>query len=115
MHDGEKLEGFVFAKVRPGEAKLAGSVFEPAKTLLSGVTGKNGLVRNKLSEDKLAEWRREIERLARAFIEGDAQIDPREYPMTCKDCGLQSICRVQENVTVLTAEEDYGFGEDGDD
>jgi hypothetical protein len=42
-------------------------------------------------------WRDCIEQLTRDFLEGRAEVDPREPPETCKQCGLQTLCRIQEN------------------
>jgi hypothetical protein len=37
-----------------------------------------------------------IEGLARDFVAGRSAVDPRDYPKTCERCGLQTICRIQE-------------------
>ena len=43
------------------------------------------------------EWRETIEQLARDFLAGRAAVDPRAYPDTCKNCGLQTVCRILES------------------
>lgn len=38
-------------------------------------------------------WQENLERLARSFVAGEAQVDPLP-PSSCSRCGLQSLCRV---------------------
>ena len=38
-------------------------------------------------------WRENLERLAEAFVAGDARVDPLA-PASCAWCGLQSLCRI---------------------
>jgi hypothetical protein len=35
--------------------------------------------------------------MARDFLAGCAEADPREYPETCERCDLQAVCRIEEN------------------
>ena len=46
------------------------------------------LVKNPLTRMQLSEWKAAIEQLARDFIAGRADVDPRDYPKTCERCGL---------------------------
>jgi ATP-dependent helicase/nuclease subunit B len=39
-----------------------------------------------------AEWQRNLEGLAQAFLAGDARVDP--LPTACNYCGLEALCRV---------------------
>jgi hypothetical protein len=41
-------------------------------------------------------WQATLTNLAEAFRAGDARVDPKEFPHTCKHCGLQALCRVHE-------------------
>ena len=59
-------------------------------------------------------WRNYIEQLARDFLAGRADVDPRDYPETCERCGLQALCRIQENQPGLDADEDED-AEEADD
>jgi ATP-dependent helicase/nuclease subunit B len=47
-------------------------------------------------------WRNNLERLAHAFVAGEAQVDPRSTA-SCEHCGLQPLCRVA--ASDATAEE----------
>jgi probable DNA repair protein len=95
----ERLGGLVFAKVRTGESnrEFAGCVRDAKTTLFPGLTGNSGLMRRKLTGEDMAAWRACIEQLARNFLAGQAEVDPRDYPKTCVRCGLQALCRIEEN------------------
>jgi len=44
----------------------------------------------------MALWRARLERLAEAFLSGDARVDPKSPPATCRYCGLQPLCRIHD-------------------
>src|SRR5208337_4935902 len=80
----EELGGLVFAKLRAGERnrEFAGRVRRANETLLSDLKGSNSLVRNTLDDEDIDAWRGYIQQMARDFLAGRAEIDPREYPKT---------------------------------
>jgi ATP-dependent helicase/nuclease subunit B len=41
------------------------------------------------------QWRSTLERLARKFVAGEAQVDPLT-PSSCTWCGLQPLCRIDD-------------------
>jgi ATP-dependent helicase/DNAse subunit B len=92
----EELGGLVFAKVRAGNHAFVGRVGDAKATLLGNLPGNNALVKDSLSLEQLMDWRDCIEQLARDFLAGRADVNPREYPKTCDRCGLQTLCRIQE-------------------
>jgi probable DNA repair protein len=102
----DRLGGMVFAKVRAGDPAFAGRVRSAAATLLPGQKSVSSLVKNPLTDEQLSDWRDCIEQLARDFVAGRAEVDPREYPETCERCGLHTLCRVQEHRAQLEAEDD---------
>lgn len=106
LDKGEQLGGLVFAKVRAGERAFAGYMRDARSTLVASLNGSNGLVRFPLSDALLDDWRTYIDRLAQDFVEGRADVDPRERPRTCERCGLQSVCRILESDDLLLSEED---------
>jgi ATP-dependent helicase/DNAse subunit B len=95
----ERLGGLVLAKVRIGEnnREFAGYVRDAKTTLFPGLTGNHGLMRRKLTNEDMEAWRACIEQLARNFLAGRAEVGPRDYPKTCVRCGLQALCRIEEN------------------
>ena len=91
------LGGLVFAKIRPDKRDFAGCVGDAKSTLLPRIRGNTNLVKRPLTPEQLTEWRKEIQQLAADFLAGRADVDPRAYPDTCNDCGLQALCRIIEN------------------
>ncbi|HEX7053461.1 MAG TPA: PD-(D/E)XK nuclease family protein, partial [Burkholderiales bacterium] len=93
----EELAAVVFAKLKPGEMRFMG--YSRAPNLLPKV------VVNPAPWPKLLEeWQRDTEALGRAFVSGDAHVDPKEDLKTCRLCELQTLCRVYEKFA--------GFSED---
>lgn len=114
LKEDELLGGLAFAKVRPGNLEFAGRVGDAAATLFSGLKGSNPLAKNPFTAEQLLDWRDCIEQLAKDFLTGRAEVDPREAPKTCARCGLQTLCRIQENSSLL-ADGDESETEEGSD
>jgi probable DNA repair protein len=95
-YGGAASGGLVFAKIRAGDTCFAGRVADAQKTIDPNLTGINTMVRRKLTGLDESKWKEYIEQLAKEFVNGRAEVDPRDYPTTCERCGLQSICRIQE-------------------
>ncbi len=112
LKDGEESSGgMVFAQIRSGKGMgFTGRVKKVRETLRSDLKSQSALVKNPLSDADLAAWREYIEKMARDFLAGRAQTDPREYPKTCERCGLMGLCRIQENPP--QAEDDIGDDEE---
>lgn len=47
-------------------------------------------------EDLVSAWHADLARIAADFIGGDAKIDPKTYPHTCRYCDVRSVCRIHE-------------------
>jgi len=109
------VSGLVFAKVRKGKPEFAGRVGKAQETLLPGLSARSALVKQPLTGEQLMDWRGEIERLAAAFVAGDTQVNPREYPETCERCALPGLCRVRDFPPAMNAEDaDENDGEAAD-
>lgn len=93
----EPIGGLAFARVRPGDICFAGRIGDTQGTLSSTLTGYDTLVREPLTAEMLIDWRVCIELLARNFLNGRADVAPRDFPDTCKNCGLHTLCRIHEN------------------
>jgi ATP-dependent helicase/DNAse subunit B len=100
----ETIGGLLFAQLRPGKLAFSGRVRNAASTLFSGLKNSSPLVKKELNDQQLADWRDCIQQLARDFIAGRAEVDPRDYPKTCERCGLQTLCRIQEHSAQLESE-----------
>ena len=81
------------ARVRAGDVGFSGLAADPA--LLPGRTNQwKGQV---VSWGALVDrWSRVLERLAVQFANGDAVVDPKRLPQTCRYCELPTLCRINE-------------------
>lgn len=107
----EPLGGLAFAKVRTGNSCFAGCVGDARATLLPALKSRDALVGKPFEAEMLIDWRDHIEQLARDFLAGRADVNPRDYPKTCERCGLQTLCRIQENPAFLETGENGGNSE----
>ncbi|MGC1461271.1 MAG: PD-(D/E)XK nuclease family protein [Terracidiphilus sp.] len=105
LGEDEELGGLVFAKVRSGDQCFTGHVGDAKASLFPGLPSISSLVKNSLTVEQLIDWRDHIEQLAADFLNGRAEVDPRDYPKTCEHCGLQTLCRVAENRALLDPDE----------
>ena len=96
---GAQVAGLAFGVLRPGELgyrglgdgdHIAPGVSSVASSRLHGARQARDWGAHKLL------WRRHLEKLARAYLEGDARVDPKLPGTTCRYCGLQLLCRVHE-------------------
>jgi ATP-dependent helicase/nuclease subunit B len=94
--DGQ-VAGLAFGVLRPGErgfrglgdaAELAPGVNEVASSRLHGTRDAPDWTAHK------ALWRQRLSALARAYLDGDARVDPKAPGATCRYCGLQPLCRI---------------------
>ncbi len=93
----DTVAGLAFAQVRARECKYVGAgQIDVAPGVESNI---EKLVKEKMPvkdwEDLTAQWRDNLERLAREFLAGEAQVDPLSSS-SCTYCGLQALCRVGE-------------------
>jgi ATP-dependent helicase/nuclease subunit B len=97
--------GLLFAKLRAGESRFVGCMRNARATLLENLHGRDALTRSPLTPDQMHAWREAIEQLARDFVAGRADADPRTWPDTCNRCGLHALCRIHELRTAVDAED----------
>lgn len=95
-YGGPASGGLVFARVRAGETCFAGRVADAKGTIDPDLSGNSSLVKRRLTATEESAWKEYIEGLAKDFLRGRAEVDPRDYPKTCERCGLQPVCRIQE-------------------
>lgn len=67
-------------------------------------------------EELVAAWRIDFAHIAASFSSGNAQVDPKKYPHSCRNCDLRSFCRIDERMECALMEhgeedEDRGGGE----
>ncbi len=95
MH--ETVAGLAFAQVRTRDCKYTGAgQTEVAPGVQCDI---EKLVKEKMPvkdwEDLTVAWQGNLQRLAREFVSGQAQVDPLK-DSSCTYCGLQALCRVGE-------------------
>src|SRR5664279_5718389 len=108
----EYVQGLVFAQLRAGKMKFAGHARDAAKQLLGNPGGKSQLLKQPLEDSMIAEWRIDLLNLANEFQRGEASVNPKHYPKTCKHCGLEGLCRVAET-DIPNQTPDAAFAEAG--
>jgi len=94
----EEIAAVVFAKFRPGDMRFVG-LSRDDKGLPKVPKAKEGW------QPLLRDWKKEAERLGRSFAGGEAGVDPKKDLITCRYCGLETLCRVYEKINVLAEEE----------
>jgi probable DNA repair protein len=86
-----------FGQVRAGEMKFVGLAREEG--VLPDVKTPADAARNGARADwaaQVAFWRGELEALAAEFAAGRADVAPRRGLETCRECGVQPLCRIHE-------------------
>lgn len=99
-----QVTGLAFAKIRAGDVCFEGCV-RNAEEALGPVANIATLKRSTLKDNALDRWRSAIEALARDFLAGRADVNPRDPDQTCKACGLHTICRIHEQENVVEEED----------
>jgi ATP-dependent helicase/nuclease subunit B len=49
-------------------------------------------------QELVGAWHTDLARIAAGFAAGEAAVDPKQYPDTCRHCGLQPFCRIYERL-----------------
>jgi probable DNA repair protein len=49
-------------------------------------------------QEVVAAWRADLARIAAAFVAGRAEVDPKQYPNTCRTCDVKPFCRIYERL-----------------
>ena len=88
-----------FAQVRAGDMKFVALAQD--ESLLAGARIPEQAARSGAEPDwggQIMFWRAELERLARGFAGGAAVVDPKRSLHTCRNCGLQPLCRIYARI-----------------
>jgi ATP-dependent helicase/nuclease subunit B len=103
----DNLKGVLLGRVREDKVKFIGRV-EDARTVMPG---DSKLTRPPYSTAMLQGWQNVLLDLGQQFLNGEAQVDPKQYPKTCEFCDLPGLCRIAENDPIASGDE----ADDGDD
>jgi ATP-dependent helicase/nuclease subunit B len=90
----QPLGAVLLAHVRPGRSGFSGLARDG--TVAPGVAPADAAGAPDLARLR-TEWRATLDALAVRFASGEAQVDPRHGPQTCRLCDLASLCRVAES------------------
>jgi hypothetical protein len=82
------------------DAPVSGALFGNVNregAVFTGWTARDGIAPGAKTDPdlqaRISEWRRTLERLARDFAAGRAEVDPK--PKACAHCGMEALCRVE--------------------
>ncbi len=90
----EAAAGAAYGSLRPGDVGFKG--LASAGDIAPGV-------RHEVNWGRLkAQWRETLSDLAAAFTAGDARVDPKRAPETCRGCDLHALCRIHDEGTAAT-------------
>ena len=95
-----------FAQVKVGEMRFAAlardSDLLPDTKAFSGSPYAR---RHGSWQEGVNAWRADLARLAAGFAAGDARVDPKRYPETCRYCEVKAFCRIYERLENTLDEE----------
>jgi len=97
----DNLKGVLLGRVREDKAKFIGRV-EDAGIVMPGDAK---LTRPPYSANMLRGWQNTLRDLGQQFLNGEAQVDPKQYPKTCEFCDLSGLCRIAENDPAATGDD----------
>ena len=96
-----EIAGLAFAQFRAGSMAFKGVVED--EDLMGKVPAWYKLRQTRTAgswSSVLLDWRATMETLAGAFCKGEAAVDPKHFPQTCRYCDLGSLCRIDEIETL---------------
>ena len=104
MHKTRPVAAALFAQLRAGELGFNGLAARTGIAPRVKAAGEDTAAWNA----QLDTWQTTLSTLAEAFRAGDARVDPKKFPDTCKYCGLHALCRVHERSPQTVDEERQG-------
>jgi RecB family exonuclease len=93
------VRAIAFARVKPGEMEFCGLAMEAGLLPKVGTIAKNRSGNAAAYADwsaLSAGWRRELDALGRAYLAGDARVDPKRIDKACGQCEQHAFCRIAE-------------------
>jgi ATP-dependent helicase/nuclease subunit B len=94
----EDLKGVLLGRVAEDKLEFIGRV-EDAGLI---IPGDAALSNPPYSAEMLQGWQSVLLNLAQQFLNGEAQVEPKQYPDTCKFCDLPGLCRIAESERART-------------
>jgi ATP-dependent helicase/DNAse subunit B len=100
LSNKRQTAGALLAFINGRETRFSGLVEE--KSL---VPGNNSLLYKGDWDALLAQWKTSLHALAAEVMQGYVAIDPVDPARSCRYCGLQSLCRIDESASGFQPEE----------
>lgn len=105
-----------FAQIKAGKMRFIGYQRDgellPGVQVCTGPDGRGGKGGDNDShtmwQQQTATWHEDISGLAAGFVAGKADVDPQQYPHTCRQCDLQSFCRIYGQTGSSMEEDEEG-------
>ncbi len=94
-------QAIAMARVRTGDVGFSALAAEP--DLLPGRSNLQWKGQHASWSALVHHWSDVLERLAIRFAAGDAAVDPKRLPQTCRYCDLPTLCRINERGGMVTA------------
>ncbi len=96
----------LYGQVKKGSHKLTGAI-DPEVT----DAGVSPIIFKNFSDctdwdEQLQYWQQKLPALAEHFLSGQTEVDPVDGAGTCRNCGLQTLCRIHEVDSVVLEEEE---------
>jgi probable DNA repair protein len=95
-----------FAQVKAGDMKFVALARDG--NLLPGVKAYSESYyrdRHGSWQEVIDAWRADLTRIAAGFAGGDARVDPKRYPQTCRYCDMKPLCRIHERLEYALEED----------
>ncbi len=102
-------QAIALARVRTGDVGFSALAADP--DLLPGRSNLQWKGQHPTWSALVDHWSNVLQRLAMQFAVGDAAVDPKRLPQTCRYCDLPTLCRINERggtVTAGAADDDDG-------
>jgi len=99
VHSEPDAAAVAFAQVKTGEMRFAAHARD-GDLLPDTKAFSDSRYRDRYGswQEVVAAWRADLERLAGGFAVGDARVDPKQYPETCRYCDVKPFCRIYERI-----------------
>jgi ATP-dependent helicase/nuclease subunit B len=101
----EAVCGVLLARIRAGETELEGCVSDVRAQIFANKKPSSNLAKNPYNDAMRDEWRAALLNLAEDFLQGEAQVDPKDGKKTCTYCAFPGLCRVAELKEAIGADE----------
>lgn len=75
----KQAQGIYFAEIQPEKVKFIGLTQQDYPAW----------------DEQMEQWREKLHNLARAFLAGEAQVNPAKGLLTCQSCDLNTLCRYE--------------------